>query len=118
MAAHVVATNEDILKDEHVMGSGFYTVRPGTRFTRDLFCGSPLRMSETPGRWDGAGPSSGQHTVEVLTEVAQMPPDEVDALVAESGAFTMDQPELTVQRPYEDYLHILLPGEAVDGRDL
>ncbi len=118
VAAHVVATNEDILHDAHVTGSGFYTVRPGTRFRRELFGGSPLRMSETPGRWDVAGPSSGEHTVEALTSVAGMAADDVDALVADSGAFVMDDPELTLQRPYEDFLHILFPGEAPDGRDL
>ena len=118
VAAHVVATNEDLLHDEHVITSGFFTVRPGVRFTREVFCGSPIRMADTPGRWDEAGPSSGQHTVEVLTDVAGMTVEEVDALVADGGAFVMDDPELTVQRPYEDYLHVLFPGEAADGRDL
>lgn len=118
VAAHLVATNGDILHDEHVIASNFYTVRPGSRFTREVFCGSPLRLSETPGQWTAAGPSSGQHTVEALTEAAGMTNQEVDDLVADGGAFVMDEPELTLQRPYEDYLHILLPGEAPDGRDL
>ncbi|MEM9565977.1 MAG: CoA transferase [Actinomycetota bacterium] len=118
VAAHVVATNEDLLHDAHVTGSGFYTVRPGTRFRRELFGGSPLRLSETPGRWDVAGPSSGEHTVEVLTSVAGLAADDVEALVADGGAFVMEEPELTLDRPYEDFLHILFPGEAPDGRDL
>ncbi len=118
VAAHVVATNEDILHDAHTTGRNFYTVRPGTRFGRDLFSGSPIRLSETPGEWVDAGPSSGQHTVEVLTEVAGLSADEVEALVADQGAFLMTEPELTVERPYDDYLHVLLPGDAPDRRDV
>jgi benzylsuccinate CoA-transferase BbsF subunit len=118
VAAHVVATNEDLLHDAHVIESGLFTVRPGTRFRRELFTGSPLRMSETPGGWERAGPSSGEHTVEVLTEAAGMTAEEVEGLIADQGAFVMDAPEVVIQRPYEDWLHVLFPGEAQDGRDL
>jgi benzylsuccinate CoA-transferase BbsF subunit len=118
VAAHVVATNEDILHDAHVMGSGFFTVRPGTRFRRDLFSGSPLRFAKTPGAWERAGPTSGEHTVDVLTRVAGMTDDEVAALMAAQGAFAMDDPDLTMERPYDQYLHVLFPGEAADARDL
>ncbi len=118
VAAHIVATNEDILQDEHVMNSGFYQARPSSRFTRDVFCSYPIRLSETPGSWERAGPSTGEHTAEVLTEVAGLAADEVDGLVAEGTAFTMDRPDLRVDRPYEEWLHVLLPNDAVDSRDL
>lgn len=118
VAAHVVATNEDLLHDAHVIDSRFFTVRPGTRFTRDLFSGSPLRFGGTPGRFERAGPSSGEHTVEMLTGVAGMSTEEIDDLMADQGAFTMDDPDLVVQRPTEEFLHILFPGEAEDWRDL
>ncbi len=118
VAAHIVATNEDILQDQHVMESGWYAVRPSARFTRDLFGGSPLRMSETPGRWDRGGPSSGEHTGEVLTGTAGLTEEEVEALLADGAAFTMDRPDLRIDRPYENWLHVLLPREAVDSRDL
>ncbi|MDH3679007.1 MAG: CoA transferase [Acidimicrobiia bacterium] len=118
VAAHVVATNEDILQDSHVMESGWYQARPSSRFTRDLFSGYPIRMSETPGSWERAGPSSGEHTVEVLTGVAGMSEDEVAKLIDDGLAFTMDHPDLRVDRPYENWLHVLFPHDAPDTRDL
>jgi crotonobetainyl-CoA:carnitine CoA-transferase CaiB-like acyl-CoA transferase len=116
--AHIVATNEDILQDSHVMESGWYCARPGSRFTRDLFSSYPIRMTGTPGSWERAGPSTGEHTEEVLTAVAGMTDDEVGQLVADGVAFTMDHPELTVDRPYEDWLHVFFPQDAADSRDL
>jgi benzylsuccinate CoA-transferase BbsF subunit len=118
VAAHIVATNEDILQDTHVMESHWYHARPSSRFTRDLFGTYPIRMTETPGSWERAGPSSGEHTVDVLTRVAGMSDDEVDKLINTSAAFTMDHPDLRVDRPYEQWLHVLFPQDAVDSRDL
>ncbi len=118
VAAHIVATNEDILQDTHVMTSGFYQAEGSSRFTRDLFCTYPIRMSETPGSWERAGPSMGEHTVDVLNEVTDMTEAEVDQLVADGVAFTMNRPDLKVDRPYEPWLHVLFPHDAVDSRDL
>lgn len=118
VAAHIVATNEDILQDDHVMQSGWYQAKPSSRFTRDLFGSFPIRLSETPGEWNRAGPSTGEHTTEVLTDVVGMTAEEVEALVDSGVAFTMDHPEVTLSRPYEDWLHILFPQDALDSRDL
>ncbi len=118
VAAHIVSTNEDILQDAHVMQSSFYQARPNARFTRDLFSSYPLRFSETPGSWERGGPSSGEHTVEALTEVAGMSEAAVDELVANGAAFTMDRPDLKIDRPYEEWLHIFFPNDALDSRDL
>lgn len=118
VAAHIVATNEDLLQDKQVMESGWYQARPSARFTRDLFSTFPIRMTETPGRWERGGPSTGEHTVEVLTGTVGMSETEVADLVEGGAAFTMDRPDLRVDRPYEDWLHILFPQDAVDGRDL
>lgn len=118
VAAHIVSTNEDILQDQHVMQRGFFEVRPTARFTRDVFSGYPIRFSETPGSWERGGPSSGEHTVEVLTDVAGLSEEAVNGLLAKDAAFTMDQPELQLARPYEEWLHILFPNDALDSRDL
>ena len=118
VAAHIVATNEDILQDDHVKQRGWYQAKPSSRFTRDLFGSHPVRMTATPGRWERAGPSLGEHTAEVLTDVLGMTEDEVERLVADRVAFTMDHPEVTVDRPYERWLHVLFPGDAIDSRDL
>ena len=118
VAAHIVSTNEDILQDDHVMQRNWYQAKPSGRFTRDLFGGYPIRMGETPGQWERGGPSSGQHTVEVLTDVVGMSEEEVAALVDGGVAFTMDEPDLIIDRPYEDWLHIFFPRDAADSRDL
>ncbi len=116
VAAHLVATNEDLLQDSHVKTSGFYVTRPSSRFTRDVFCSYPIRLSGTPGSWERGGPSSGEHTVDALTS-AGLEPAEVEGLIADGAAFVMDRPDLVVNRPYEDWLHVLFPGEP-DTRDL
>ena len=116
--AHIVATNEDILQDAHVMESGWYHARPSSRFTRDLFSTFPIRMTDTPGSWERAGPSTGEHTEDVLTRVAGMEGDEVQGLIDGGAAFTMDRPDVVVDRPYEDWLHVFFPQEAADSRDL
>ncbi|MGF1595807.1 MAG: CaiB/BaiF CoA transferase family protein [Acidimicrobiales bacterium] len=118
VAAHEVATNEDLLHDAHIMTSGIYQALPSGRFTRDLFTNSAIRMSANPGEWELAAPSSGQHTVEVLTKVVGMSEDEVQHLVDTGAAYTMDHPELRVDRPYEQWLHVLFPRDAPDSRDL
>jgi benzylsuccinate CoA-transferase BbsF subunit len=117
VTAHLVSTNEDLLQDEHVKSRGYYQVSPGPRFTRDVYSGNPIRLSDTPGRNDRAGPSMGEHTVEILTEIVGMTAEEVQGLVDAGAAFTMNEPELRVERPYEQWLHILFPGEP-DTRDL
>jgi len=100
------------------MSSGWYSARPSSRFTRDLFSGIPIRMTGTPGSWERAGPSSGEHTADVLTRVAKMSDVEVQALIDDGAAFPMNHPEVTVDRPYEDWLHVLFPHDAADSRDL
>ncbi len=118
VAAHIVSTNEDILQDTHVMQRSYYEARPTARFTRDLFSNYPLRFSETPGSWERGGPSSGEHTVEALTGVAGLSAEAVDELIANNAAFTMTRPDLKIDRPYEEWLHIFFPNDALDSRDL
>ena len=117
VTAHMVSTNEDLLQDEHVKQRAWYQVRPSARFTRDLYSGNPIRLSERPGRSERGAPSTGSDTVEVLTEVAGMSTDEVQGLIDGGAAFTMDRPDLVIDRPYEQWLHVLFPGEP-DWRDL
>ncbi len=45
--------------------------------------GAPIKLSETPSRVDVPAPSLGEHTMEVLTGVLKMHPDEVERLSQE-----------------------------------
>ncbi|MFV0524650.1 MAG: CaiB/BaiF CoA transferase family protein [Acidimicrobiales bacterium] len=117
VAAHLVAANEDLLEDAHVKGSGWYQVRPGRRFVRDVYSGHPIHLSATPGRFERAGPSLGEHTVAALTEVAGYDRARIDQLVADGAAFVETEPELVLDRPYEEWLHVMFPRDAIDSRD-
>ncbi|MCP5029201.1 MAG: hypothetical protein GY929_23245, partial [Actinomycetia bacterium] len=114
--AHMVSTNEDLIHDEHVKQRRWYEVNPSGRFRRDLYSTNAIRMSDTPGYTTRGGPVLGEHTVEVLTE-AGLSPEEVNALIAGGEAFTMTEPGVIIDRPYEEWLHILFPDEP-DTRDL
>ena len=118
VAAHIVSTNEDLIADTQLRERGSYIARPNARFKRELFTANVQRLTEPPPENHRGGPSTGEHTVEVLTEVAGMTADEVAALVDNRVAYTMIAPELSVERPYEAWLHILFPLEAEDTRDL
>ena len=59
----------------------------------------------------------GQHTREVLSDVAGMSDNEVSELVAANGAFEQIEPETLVSRPWNDWIHLFLPG-VDDARDL
>ena len=82
-----------------------------------MYSTNPVRLSDTPGYSNRGGPSMGEHTMEVLTEVAGMSESEVADLVESGAAFTMVAPDVVLERPYEQWLHVLLPG-VEDARDL
>ena len=117
VAAHVVSTNEDLLHDTHTMSRNWYQVASHARFGRDVFSDCAVKLKGTPGRWTDAGPSWGQHTREVLRDVAGMSDEEISQLVTDKGAFEQLEPETLVPRPWDDWIHLLVPGTA-DARDL
>lgn len=108
VAVYPVNPPEGVLRDPQVADREWYVSRPAHRFPGgDLFGGSALRLTDTPGRWHRAGPSSGEHTVEVLTGLVGMSPDEVAALIADGAAHTPVVPDKTARRPYEPFLAAL-----------
>ncbi|NCG40943.1 MAG: hypothetical protein GWP30_08125 [Actinobacteria bacterium] len=117
VAAHIVATNEDILNDGHVIDRGFYKMAPSTRLGRDLFSGSAIRLSDAPSRFRNAAPALGEDTREVLDKFIGMEREEFEELLAAGIIFEMTEPESTHKRPWDDWIHILIPGFE-DARDL
>jgi len=117
VAAHVVSSNEDLLHDTHTMSRNWYQVAPHARLGRDVFSDCAVTLKDTPGRWTDAGPSLGQHTREVLRDVVGMSDEEISQLVSDKAAFEQTEPETLVSRPWDDWIHLLVPGTD-DARDL
>ena len=63
-----------------------------------------IRLSDTPWRITGGLPAIGEHTSQVLREVAGLEQEEVDALVSAGAAFEQSEPDRRLRRPYDDYL--------------
>lgn len=117
IAAHTVSTNEDLLHDTHVISRNWYQVAPSKRLGRDVFSGSAVKLDGTSGTWSHAGPSMGQHTREVLRELAGLSDVQIDELVETAAAFEPVDPETVTTRPWDDWIHMFLPG-VEDARDL
>jgi benzylsuccinate CoA-transferase BbsF subunit len=107
VAAHAVLDAPGVLTDAHVRERGWFKVRPSGRFERDLFSGQPIRFSNTPADVATSAPALGEHTVEVLREVAGLTEAEVGALLEKGVAFNAADPERVIRRPYDRYLETL-----------
>jgi hypothetical protein len=59
----------------------------------------------------------GQHTREVLSGIVGMSDEEISELVAAKSAFEQVEPETLVSRPWDEWIHVLVPGTD-DARDL
>ena len=59
----------------------------------------------------------GQHTREVLRELAGLSDVQIDELVETAAAFEPVDPETVTTRPWDDWIHMFLPG-VEDARDL
>ncbi|MCI2417196.1 CoA transferase [Saccharopolyspora sp. K220] len=84
-----IATMDQVFTDEHLGQRGFFWDAPHPELGEVRQIGSPMRMSATPARRDGAGPPLGAHTAEVLAGVG-VPPAEV-ARLRDSGVIATGQ---------------------------
>ncbi|WP_067902970.1 CaiB/BaiF CoA transferase family protein [Nocardia vaccinii] len=111
VAAHVVSTVEELADDPQIKYRGWYRLAPSTRFGRDLFGGNPQNLTATPGRADAAGPILAEHTQDLLAELGYQP-EEVAALAEEGAVYLPQQLDMTLRRPYDDYVDLILgvPG--------
>jgi len=108
VAAHQVNDSEEMLFDAQLREYGWYRTLPSFRFPEgDLFSDCAMRLSDTPGDWGWAFPTMAEHTVECLTTMAGMSEAEVEALIAEGGAFVATRPEQKLRRPYTHVLRLL-----------
>ena len=59
-----------VFNDPHLLARNFFSDVPHTTLGGVRVIGSPLRFSESPVRMERAGPLLGEHTAEVLKELA------------------------------------------------
>jgi crotonobetainyl-CoA:carnitine CoA-transferase CaiB-like acyl-CoA transferase len=100
VAAGPVMDPPAILADVHVADRGFWLTGEHARLGPDLVTGNPIRLHDTPGWIDRAGPSLGQDNADVLGDVCGYSDDEQTALVDAGAVFPMASPELRLRRPY------------------
>jgi crotonobetainyl-CoA:carnitine CoA-transferase CaiB-like acyl-CoA transferase len=108
VAAYEVLDNVGVLNDPQVRDRGTFQWVPSARFPDgDVFTGFPIDLPDVPGRWHRSGPSLGEDTVEVLTTRGGLSTGDVDAMVAAGDAYTLAAPDVTLRRPYVDYVEII-----------
>jgi formyl-CoA transferase len=66
----VIQNYAQVFADPHLLARGFFPDAPHSTLGRVKQIGSPMRMSQTPPRMKRAGPRLGEHTEEVLRELA------------------------------------------------
>ena len=75
-----VNTLAEVFSDPHVRARGLEITMPHPLSGEVKLVGNPLRMSESPVRYDAAPPTLGQHTSEVLGELLEMPEAQLSVL--------------------------------------
>ncbi|MCP5031637.1 MAG: CoA transferase [Actinomycetia bacterium] len=84
VAAHRVQNSPDCLSDPHLQARGWVVDVPHPVMDMIPVGTSPVRLARTPASIPTAGPTLGQHTFEVLTELLGYDPDRIaDLAVAE-----------------------------------
>ncbi len=82
VAAAVCATGRDLSEDPHLNQRGFFVTPEHAEIGRAKQAGIPWRMSGTPCSVRSAAPTLGQHTDEVLREIAGYSDAEIAAMRA------------------------------------
>jgi crotonobetainyl-CoA:carnitine CoA-transferase CaiB-like acyl-CoA transferase len=83
VAAHQVQNSPECLTDPQLAARGGWTVEAPHPIMGHLPVGAPpIRLSRTPGRITGAGPTLGQHTFEVLHDLLGYDTDRIAELAA------------------------------------
>jgi benzylsuccinate CoA-transferase BbsF subunit len=110
VAAHPVQDNEALIADAQVRDRGWYRVRPSLRMGRELLGGQPVGLSDPVPDVEFANAAFGEHTRELLVELAGLTDDEVTDLVGSGAAFEMTDPSITLRRPFDAWMGVVVPG--------
>jgi crotonobetainyl-CoA:carnitine CoA-transferase CaiB-like acyl-CoA transferase len=81
---------EELVKDPHIIDQNYIVEQPQLRGGAAKTVRPPLKLSETPtGIWRGA-PALGEHSREILSEVLDYTPDQIDELIRAGAVGEVD----------------------------
>ncbi len=109
VAASPVLDNWAVLTDPQLEAREFFRVLPHARFGGELSFGQAMVLSATPARFERAAPGFGEHTREVLADLAGLDDDAIQAAIDAGVAHQMGQPEAHLERPYLHWIPHLMP---------
>jgi benzylsuccinate CoA-transferase BbsF subunit len=104
VAATPVFDNWDLVADPQLDARDFFHALPHARFPRDLVFGQAVRMSDTPPRAEHAAPAFGEHSRDILRELAGLDDATIDRLVAAGVVHEMEPADVVLERPYHHWL--------------
>ena len=104
VAAFPVLDPLEVLRDDHLGARGFFHALPHARFEAELCYGQAVRLTDTPALAKRAGPAFGEHTREVLADVAGLSGAEIEALLEAGDAQEMTHTDVKLERPFYGWI--------------
>jgi crotonobetainyl-CoA:carnitine CoA-transferase CaiB-like acyl-CoA transferase len=104
VAAFPVFDAWDLIADPQLAARDFFQALPHARFPRDLVFGQAVHLSETPPRAEHAAPALGEHSREILRELAGLDDVAIDSLIEEGVVHVMERDDVVLERPYLHWL--------------
>jgi benzylsuccinate CoA-transferase BbsF subunit len=117
IAACPVLRHGEVLGDPQLAAREAFRLLPSTRFGMELSYGEAIRLSGTPARFRRAAPAFGEHTHEVLRELASLSDDEIETLVRAGVAHAMEFRDLRLERPFLPWVRHLMSLPWPEARD-
>jgi crotonobetainyl-CoA:carnitine CoA-transferase CaiB-like acyl-CoA transferase len=108
VAAAPVFDSWDVLGDPQLASRSYYQLAPSTRFGADLVTRPAAAPAALTQQVRTAAPGLGEHTVEVLRDVAGLTEPAIDAMLGDGTAYQMADPAVRLERPYLSWIGRLM----------
>jgi len=110
VAAHALIWSEHSIIDPQIRDRQMFHAGPSGRFDVDLWTGVPITLSDSKSGLERAGPAFGEHTAEVLTDLAGYDEEKIAQLADAEVAYLQHEPDHRLTRPYAGYIPFLVPS--------
>ena len=108
VAAAPVFDAWDVLGDPHLASRSFFQLAPSARFGADLVTRLAAAPAELTQQVRSAAPAMGEHTREVLRDVAGLTDAVIDRMLLDGTAYQISEPHIRLERPYLSWIGSLL----------